>query len=317
MKRLISARDVLAAMEKHEDLKVDGNTIVTAQAEDIARENGVVLLRGPETNEFLSTKAVAKEPLSSEGGDTLGQNIVSKQPSESIPLSVMNEKEPLFTADQIEHVVSAAVDKGLWTKNDLQNLLHSEQDLPPITVGVSGRHIHLSKEHLCELFGEGYKLTPIKDLSQPGQFASKECVTLIGPKGVIEKVRVLGPVRSQTQVEVLAGDTFKLGIPLAIRLSGHLNDTPGITLCGPKGTVVLSEGVIVAARHIHMTPEDANRRELHDGQVVSIKFGGIRGGRLDNVVIRANESGALDCHIDTEEANALHIKNGSIIEIIK
>ena len=184
----------------------------------------------------------------------------------------------------------------------------SEQSLTA-TVGVSGRHVHLSQGDLEALFGAGYELTPIKNLSQPGQFASKETVTLVGPKGVIERVRVLGPVRSQTQVEILAGDSFKLGVPAMVRMSGKLEGTPGITLAGPKGAVT--------ARHIHMSLAQAASMGLRDGQIVSIAFGGERGGRLDNVAIRANDSSELDCHIDTEEANALRISNGSVVRIIK
>lgn len=205
---------------------------------------------------------------------------------------------------------------------DLTGLLESflgERSVEELTatVGVSGRHVHLSQGDLEALFGEGYELTPIKNLSQPGQFASKEAVTLVGPKGVIERVRVLGPVRSQTQVEILAGDSFKLGVPAVVRMSGKLEGTPGITLAGPKGTVAVPSGVMVAARHIHMSLAQAASMGLRDGQIVSIAFGGERGGRLDNVAIRANDSSELDCHIDTEEANALRISNGSVVRIIK
>lgn len=185
------------------------------------------------------------------------------------------------------------------------------------TVGVSGRHVHLSQADLEALFGAGHELTPIKNLSQPGQFAAKETVTLVGPKGVIERVRVLGPVRPQTQVEILAGDSFKLGVPAMVRMSGKLEGTPGVTLAGPAGTVALPGGVMVAARHIHMSSAQAAAMGLSDGQVVSIAFGGERGGRLDNVVIRANDTSELDCHIDTEEANALRISNGAVVRIIK
>lgn len=185
------------------------------------------------------------------------------------------------------------------------------------TVGVSGRHVHLSQADLEALFGAGHELTPIKNLSQPGQFAAKETVTLVGPKGVIERVRVLGPVRPQTQVEIIAGDSFKLGVPAMVRMSGKLEGTPGVTLAGPAGTVALPSGVMVAARHIHMSSAQAAAMGLSDGQVVSIAFGGERGGRLDNVVIRANDTSELDCHIDTEEANALRISNGAVVRIIK
>lgn len=185
------------------------------------------------------------------------------------------------------------------------------------TVGVSGRHVHLTQDDVDAMFGAGYQLTPIKELSQPGQFASKETVMLVGPKGVIERVRVLGPVRAHTQVEILAGDSFKLGVPVCVRMSGKLEGTPGITLAGPKGTRCISQGVIVAARHIHMHTSEAEAMGLHDGQIVSISFGGERGGVLHNVVIRANDASALDCHIDTEEANALQIRNGSVVEILR
>ncbi|MEE1371811.1 MAG: phosphate propanoyltransferase, partial [Parolsenella sp.] len=226
------------------------------------------------------------------------------------------EHEAAMSAEEIERLIRGALDTGIWSEQQVEDLLGHAAPLT-VSVGVSGRHVHLSQEDLEALFGAGYELTPIKELSQPGQFAAKETVTLVGPKGVIERVRVLGPVRPSTQVEVLRGDTFKLGVPACVRMSGKLEGTPGITLAGPHGTVALPQGVIVAARHIHMTCDEAAKRGLHDGQVVSIAFGGERGGRLDNVVVRANNTSALDCHIDTEEANAFGIKNGSVVEIIK
>ncbi|MCL1983508.1 MAG: phosphate propanoyltransferase [Clostridiales bacterium] len=190
----------------------------------------------------------------------------------------------------------------------------AKKDSYEIPVGVSNRHLHLSQSDMETLFGAGCQLTKTKDLSQPGQFACKETVTVCGPKGVIENVRVLGPVRSQTQVEILAGDCFKLGVPSAVRLSGDLSGTPGITLVGPKGAVQASEGVIVAQRHIHMTLEDARRFGVCDGQVVSIEADSPRGGTLSNVAIRANGNSALECHIDTEEANAMGLN--SLLKII-
>lgn len=186
-----------------------------------------------------------------------------------------------------------------------------------IPVGVSNRHLHLSQADLDSLFGAGYQLTAIKDLSQPGQFACKETVTICGPKGAIEKVRVLGPVRSKTQVEILTGDGFKLGVTAPARLSGELHGTPGITLVGPKGSVQIQEGLIVAQRHIHMTPQDAQRYGVHDGQIVSIQVDGPRGGTYSNVAVRANDASALECHVDTEEANAMSLNAKSTIKIIK
>lgn len=186
-----------------------------------------------------------------------------------------------------------------------------------IPVGVSNRHIHLSQADLNALFGEGYQLNKIKDLSQPGQFACKETVTICGAKGAIEKVRVLGPVRSKTQVEVLTGDCFKLGAPAQARLSGELTGTPGVTIVGPRGSVQLSEGLIVAQRHIHMTPADAQHFGVQDGQVVCIQVAGGRGGMYSNVAIRANDASALECHLDTEEANAMGLGSSATITIAK
>ncbi len=186
-----------------------------------------------------------------------------------------------------------------------------------IPVGVSNRHIHLSQADLDALFGEGYKLTKIKELSQPGQYACKEMVTICGPSGAIEKVRILGPVRSKTQVEILEGDCYKLGVSTQARLSGDLKGTRGITVIGPNGSVQTTEGLIVAQRHIHMTLEDAKRFEVQDGQIVSIEVTGQRGGIYNNVAVRANNESALECHIDTEEANAMKVNSLSKIVLIK
>lgn len=186
-----------------------------------------------------------------------------------------------------------------------------------IPTGISNRHVHLSQADLDTLFGSGYQLTHIKDLSQPGQFACKETVTICGPKGAIEKVRVLGPVRSKSQIEILAGDGFKLGVKAPAKLSGDLAGTPGITIVGPKGTVQTAEGLIVAQRHIHMTPQDAANHGVHDGQIVKIQIDGPRGGIYGNVVIRATDTSALECHLDTEEANAMDINSSTKIKIIK
>lgn len=190
----------------------------------------------------------------------------------------------------------------------------SDSDIP---VGISNRHIHLSQQDMDALFGPGCELTKIKDLKQPGQYACKETLTVCGPKGALEKVRVLGPLRKATQVEVLLGDSFKLGVKPPVRMSGDLSGTPGVTLVGPKGSVQLKEGVIVAQRHIHMTAEEAGRYGVHDGQVVSIEFDGPRCGCLGNVAIRAGEGHSLECHIDTEEANALGITSSTTFKLIK
>lgn len=182
----------------------------------------------------------------------------------------------------------------------------------PFQIGVSNRHIHLEEEHLGILFGQGYKLTPQKDLSQPGQYAAKEVVIIAGPRGCLEQVRVLGPVRKQTQVEISRSDTFKLGVSAPIRESGKLEGSGGITVIGPKGSVHLKEGLIVAQRHIHMQPSDAEFYGVSDGQTVQVKAGGERGLIFDNIVVRVNNNFALEFHIDTDEANGAGIKHGDI-----
>ncbi|MBE5991065.1 MAG: phosphate propanoyltransferase [Paenibacillaceae bacterium] len=193
----------------------------------------------------------------------------------------------------------------------------SGSDELTIPVGVSNRHVHLSQEDLDTLFGKGYQLTNMKELSQPGQYACKEMVTVCGPKGAIEKVRILGPVRKQTQVEILAADCFKLGRNTTPKMSGELAGTPGITLVGPKGTVETKEGLIIAQRHIHMSPADALKFSVHDGETVKIETEGIRGGIFNNVAIRVTETSALECHLDTEEANAMGLSGSSKVTIVK
>jgi putative phosphotransacetylase len=191
------------------------------------------------------------------------------------------------------------------------------EDEAQIPVGISNRHIHLSSKDMEALFGRDTKLTSIKDLSQPGQFACKEMVLLIGPKGHIDNVRILGPTREKTQVEILAQDCFKLGISAPVRISGMLNNTPGITICGPKGCIQLDEGVIIAKRHIHMTPNDAHTFGCTDNDLVKAVCNGERGGILENVVIRVSEMSKLDFHIDNEEANCMGLKNEDKVQILK
>lgn len=186
-----------------------------------------------------------------------------------------------------------------------------------IPVGVSNRHIHISQEDLDILYGKGYQLTKTKDLGQPGQYACKEYVIVAGPRSAIEKVRILGPVRKETQVELLASDCRKLGIPMVVRQSGDLAGAPGVTIVGPKGSVYRNESAVVALRHIHMTPADAEHYGVKDGQIVKIKFGGQRGGIYDKVICRVSSSAALECHLDVEEANAMGVDGSSKFTIIK
>lgn len=186
-----------------------------------------------------------------------------------------------------------------------------------ISVGISARHIHLTREVLESLFGKGYKLTRDKDLSQPGEFAAKERVAIVGPSGrAMENVRVLGPTRKFTQIELSRSDGLRLGLDLPVRRSGDLSGTPGLTIVGPRGTVVLREGAVSATRHIHMTPADAERFGVVDAQIVRARVKGERGLVFDNVLVRVSDRFALDFHLDTDDANAAGLENGSLVEII-
>lgn len=201
--------------------------------------------------------------------------------------------------------------------NQILKMVTDSQTEKTVPVGISNRHIHLSKEHIEKLFGQGYVLEKLKDLSQKGQYACKETVTIAGPKGSIEKVRVLGPARNDTQVEVSAGDCIKLGTKISVRISGDLKGSSGITIIGPKGSVCIEEGLIVAQRHIHMNFTDAKEFEVCDGEIVSVKTDGLRGGILQNVIVRVTEQSGLECHLDVEEANALGLTSKSRIKIVK
>lgn len=220
----------------------------------------------------------------------------------------------MMKLDNYEELLGKLLEK-LAKTNQPQTAATSEPRRIP--VGISNRHIHLSQKDVEKLFGYGYQLTKLKDLSQPGQFACKETVMVCGPRGAIEKVRILGPVRNKTQVEILQSDSFKLGVKAPLRLSGDLAGSGNVTLIGPKGSAEIIEGVVVAKRHIHMLPNEAARFGVHDGEAVTIEFSGERGGSLANVIIRAVENSGLECHIDTEEANALGITPNTEIVIKK
>ncbi|MCR4890587.1 MAG: phosphate propanoyltransferase [Lachnospiraceae bacterium] len=186
-----------------------------------------------------------------------------------------------------------------------------------VPIGVSNRHVHVTNETFAILFGPDAVMTKKGDVKQPGQFAANECVAVVGPKGQFDKVRILGPARRFNQVEVSKTDCFKLGVKPFVRLSGDLDGTPGVTLIGPKGKVELDQGCIVALRHVHMLPEQAEQLGLHDGEVVDIQTFGSRSGIFGDVVMRINSASALEMHIDTDEANALGLKNNDQVLIRK
>ncbi|WP_406678571.1 phosphate propanoyltransferase [Moorella sp. ACPs] len=190
------------------------------------------------------------------------------------------------------------------------------QILLEVPVGVSGRHVHLTKEHLQALFGPGYELTKVRDLVQPGEFASKETVTVVGPKGVLEKVRIIGPLRSYTQVELSRTDCFKLGVNPPVRDSGDHEGSPGCVLVGPAGVVTLNRGVIMALRHIHLPTNEARRYGLKDKDRVNVQVGGERGLVFQNVLVRVHPNYRLEFHVDTDEANACLLNNDDIVQVL-
>ena len=186
-----------------------------------------------------------------------------------------------------------------------------------IEVEASGRHVHLSRQDIDTLFGVGYKLTPVKELSQPGQYASAERVTISGPKGTLKNVVVLGPERKASQVEISLTDALVLGIKAPIRQSGDITGTPEITVSNGDRQVKLSQGLIVAKRHMHITPEDANRFHVTDGEIVKVKVFGARPLIFDDLVVRVSKDFRTYIHIDYDEANACGFTKGTLGMIIK
>lgn len=185
-----------------------------------------------------------------------------------------------------------------------------------VPVAVSARHIHLSKQTIATLFGPEYILQPRNPLSQPGQFAAQETVSLIGPKKVISGVRILGPARVEDQVELSISDGISLGLDLPVRDSGDIKGSPGFTVSGPRGCVFVPQGAIAARRHLHADPQSARRLNLKDGQIVSVLCSTKRPVIFQDIMVRVNKAYALELHLDTDEANACNVKNGDLVEIV-
>lgn len=184
----------------------------------------------------------------------------------------------------------------------------------PVPLGISARHVHLSQDHVIQLFGSD--LHPDRDLSQKGEYAALERVTLVGPGRVIQKVRVLGPPRRQTQVEVAGTDAIALGIKVPVRLSGNLAGTPGLTLVGTVGAVTLKEGLIIAARHLHIPPMEASRYGLMNNQKLQAGAGQARRVIFDEVVVRIASTAVTEIHLDTDESNAAGLSNSETMRVI-
>ncbi len=186
-----------------------------------------------------------------------------------------------------------------------------------VQIGLSNKHLHLQQDHIDILFGKGHKLTPKKELVQPGQYACEETVDIVGPKATLKNIRVLGPARKETQVELALTDARQIGIKAPVRESGKLEGTPGCTLIGPCGTVELDHGVIAALRHIHLSADEAKEAGVKDKDIVSVKIEGERGLIFDNVLIRSGEGHKREAHFDTDEGNAAGCGPDAVCEIIK
>jgi putative phosphotransacetylase len=186
-----------------------------------------------------------------------------------------------------------------------------------VGTGISNKHLHLSDEHLAALFGEGYALSPYKNLVQPGQYAAEEKVDIVGPKGGIKGLRIIGPTRPETQVELSATDARGIGLAPPVVESGHLAGTPGVKMIGPAGEVDLDHGVMVALRHIHLNPQQAEDAGVADHELVDVATYGTRPLIFQDVVIRSGSAHEREFHLDTDEANAAGLANGHEVEIIK
>lgn len=206
----------------------------------------------------------------------------------------------------IDRIVDKVV-KVIKTRNRLRRI---------VPIEASARHLHLGKSDLEKLFGKGYKLTPVRELSQPGQFLCKERVNLIGPKGIIHNVAILGPVRNESQIEVSKTDTIILGIKALVRASGDIEGTPSIIISSDREMVRVEKGVIVPKRHIHMPPNIAKSYEIEDGKIVSVRVDSSRPVVFEDVIIRINNNYRLSMHIDFDEANACNFTQGIEGEIL-
>jgi len=190
-------------------------------------------------------------------------------------------------------------------------MVRLERSGRPVVCNVSNRHVHLKQEDVEKIFGPGYRLKKLKDLMQPGEYASHETVDVTGTKAALKKVRVLGPARKYSQVEISRTDSYTLGLEVEVRNSGDISGTTGARIVGPYGSVELKEGVIIARRHIHMTPGDAQFFKVKDSQAVRVRTRPPRSVVFEDVLVRVSDNYCLECHIDTDEANACDLKSGT------
>lgn len=233
-----------------------------------------------------------------------------------IPDPFLLEKGAKLTPAAADFLKGRGIQVKSFEEHQQSSADQAAEAIREIPLGVSNRHVHLSPEDVEKLFGAGHQLTPMRDLSQPGQFACQETVTIVGPKGSIHGVRVLGPARGATQVEISRTDGFALGVHAPVRMSGDIEGTPGMVLVTSKGTVVLDKGAIVAKSHVHMSPEDAEQFQVQDGDKLILETQTDRPIIFPDVVVRVNPRFALDFHVDTDEGNAANLKTGDRVKMI-
>lgn len=210
----------------------------------------------------------------------------------------------MFKENNLEVILQKVIDKVK------AEIAFPTKEMKEVVINVSARHVHLSSEHLEILFGKDYKLTPLRELMQPGEFAAKETVIIVGPKGILQNVRILGPVRKKTQVEISKTDGFALGIEPLVRDSGNHEGTSGCVIVGPMGGVRIESGVIAAMRHIHVPTWFAEKNGIKDKSFLKVLVDGERRVIFDKVLARVSPDFVLEMHIDTDEANASGVKSG-------
>ncbi len=275
-----------------------GGIDVLAFTGDVGETSATVRSLACQGLEFMGIKL--DEEKNRNLGRIDGYAVISANDSPVTVLVVANDDERLVAWESLRAIERNAL------------IVAAKPEDLPIPVEISAHHVHLAQADVEALFGPGHQLTPKSELSQPGQFACEEQVHLVGPKGRIAKVRVLGPTRKETQVEIAMTEQFKLGIQPPIRQSGDLAGTPGITLEGPYGSTTIERGVVCAQRHIHMTPEDAMRFHVRDNYIVRVRIEGERQLIFGDVVVRVNPAFRLAMHIDTDEGNAGNIQTGML-----
>ena len=266
----------------------------------IGENSAMVRARVCEPLGFMGVDLDVEKNAKARPADDGGVSDVSARHARTRVLVVRTDEERMIAREVVRCLVGpTAAMRSVRTK--------------PIPVGVSVRHVHLSRADCDALFGVGYELSRRRDVTQPGQFVTRETVDLVGPRGEIAGVAIINPLRKETQVEVARTDAFRLGVDPPLRESGSLDGTPGITLRGPKGEVTIARGVILAHRHVHMHPDEARSFGVSDKDLIRVRVEGEREMTMGDVIVRVRPDFTLDMHIDTDEANAAGLSSDSVV----